>query len=211
MKNILCIMLLAISGWISLNDYYVLNLKAFTITIPKEWKYQPLQGIDSFVGEIRTTNKSLGFDYSTHGYANFGPKSEQEYIADKNRWFHCPFCKDAKTRIEHTYKVTKCKRADRLKYPTADYITEIKHIDSITKMPITIPQEIKNSAYHIKIDTAANYITKTVWPKQTGSGTTGVYIRSRKSKLSFNLAGTNLNKADQRAALKAFKSISLNE
>lgn len=59
------------------------------------------------------------------------------------------------------------------------------------------------------MDTTATYITKTVWPKQIGKGTTGIFIKARQTRLTFNLVGQNLNKFDQEEALKAFKTIKI--
>lgn len=132
----------------------VLDLKVFRITVPKDWIYKKQKGIDSFVGEISTGNSSLSFDYSTMGYASFGPESEQE--------------------------------SREIGYPV-------------------IPDEAK--LHHFSIDTSEKFISKTVWPKTTGKGTTGIYIKSRISSLSFNLDGSNLSQKDQNEALRAFKTL----
>ena len=60
---------------------------------------------------------------------------------------------------------------------------------------------------NVKIDSTGNFIIKTIWPKITGKGSTGVYIHSRKSSSSFQMNGTNLTAKDQELALKAFKTI----
>jgi hypothetical protein len=64
---------------------------------------------------------------------------------------------------------------------------------------------------NIHLDSTSNFITKTIWPKVTGKGTTGVYIQSRKSFLNFQMSGTNLSANDQESALKAFKTIVLKD
>ena len=119
----------------------VLDLKVFKITVPKDWIYKKQKGIDSFVGEISTGNSSLSFDYSTMGYASFGPDEAK--------------------------------------------------------------------LHHFAIDTSEKFISKTVWPKTPGKGTTGIYIRSRVSSLSFNLDGSNLSQKEQDEALGAFKTLIL--
>ena len=122
------------------SDWQELDLKAFSISIPKQWHYQKEQGVDSFVGEISGPKITLFFDYSGMGYAS--------------------------------------------------------HLDELTEE-------------NIHIDSTDNFITKIIWPKIVGKGTTGIYIHSRKSSLNFQMNGKNLSEKDQELALRAFKSIVL--
>ena len=63
------------------NNWQDLDLKAFSISIPKQWHYQEEQGEDSFVGEIVGPKIILNFDYSAMGYANhFEDFSTEENI-----------------------------------------------------------------------------------------------------------------------------------
>jgi hypothetical protein len=65
--------------------------------------------------------------------------------------------------------------------------------------------------YHIKIDTTAKYIIKTIWPIVPGKGYTGIYYKSRSSSLTFNLGGVNLPAKEQKLALQAFKTIKIKD
>jgi hypothetical protein len=62
-----------------------LDLNAFKITIPSDWKYIKMQGEDSFVGQILvpSSKSDLHFDFSTHGYANSLIPTVQEYLKGK--------------------------------------------------------------------------------------------------------------------------------
>lgn len=124
------------------NMYKVLDFKVFKITVPKQWNYKEQKGIDSFAGDISTGKSALSFDYSTMGYASFGPESEDEI-----------------------------------------------------------------TTHNIQIDTSETHIRKTVWPKITGRGRTGFFIKSCKGTLSFNLNGSNLSAVEQNEALRAFKTL----
>jgi len=65
--------------------------------------------------------------------------------------------------------------------------------------------------YNIKIDTTDKYIVKTIWPKATGNGTTGIYINSRTSTFNFQMNGHNLSVQNENLALKAFKTITFKQ
>jgi len=91
------------------------------------------------------------------------------------------------------------------KYPKDDYIADLTYRDSTIYVPIEIPVPTKES--NIRIDTTDKYIIKTIWPKVTGEGITGVYIKSRTSSFNFNLVGGGLTAKEQKQALQAFKTI----
>jgi len=60
-------------------------------------------------------------------------------------------------------------------------------------------------------DTIDNYLAKIVYPRKTGTGTTGVYIdslwRAGSDVDRFNLYGTNLQPANEKLVLEALKTI----
>jgi hypothetical protein len=64
---------------------------------------------------------------------------------------------------------------------------------------------------NIHIDSTSNFVTKIIWPKIVGKGTTGVYIHSRKSNLNFQMNGRDLSAQNQESALIAFKTIVLKD
>lgn len=218
-----------------------LNVSYFDMDIPHGWNYEPGDGTDSFIGTITTSSSSLTFDYSTKGYASSLILTEQQYLTDQTNWAltTCYFCEPGVTYIsknnfeqekkrlmsqpliagapplkvdsiiEYSKSISVPQGKWRKYYPGADYLALLKYKDSTIYVPIRIPQSIKK--HNIHIDTAGNFIIKTIWPQTPGDGTTGIYIKSRNSSLNFNMQGTDLNADEQEKALKAFKTIKLKE
>jgi hypothetical protein len=65
--------------------------------------------------------------------------------------------------------------------------------------------------HNITTDTNGHYIVKTIWPKVTGKGMTGVFIQGRSSSFDFQMNGINLSAEDEQSALMAFKTITFNK
>ncbi|MFA6247571.1 MAG: hypothetical protein WC615_11560 [Mucilaginibacter sp.] len=55
-----------------------LDLKNFSISVPKDWNYNQAKGVDSFVGDIEGPGITLSFDFSTMGFANHLSDLEHE-------------------------------------------------------------------------------------------------------------------------------------
>lgn len=221
------------------SDTHQLDIGRFTINVPKEWVFKPLQTFDSFAGEINGPNVSLNFDCSYHGFANHLLQTEQEYLAGERWWDDRYFMKDDVIYTNNSPVTIKGVRADEMKkrgitdtslvkvegypqyqakkvihrptfvqhkqFPDADYIADATYRDSTIFIPITIPNEIK--AHHIQLDSDALYVYKTIWPKVTGKGMTGIYIHGRSSDFNFQMGGINLSAQNQALALQAFKTI----
>ena len=214
-----------------------LDLGAFKISIPNEWNYKQVQGDDSFIGEINGPNVAIQFDFSNAGYANSLISTEQEYLDKKEWEPSGYFYKVGVTytadfdvkkvkamkmkelgttdstlvhvEADPSYKtktsVHRPTQVQKIKFPKADYIADLIFEDSTIHVPIEIPKKIK---YHnILIDTTEKYIIKTIWPKESGKGVTGIYFKGRSSHLTFNMLGVNLSKQDEDLALRAFKTI----
>jgi hypothetical protein len=224
------------------DDWKEIDLNAFKISVPKNWKYKKDQGEDSFIGKfIISKNTELSFDFSNQGYANSLLPTEKEYLNKEDWKRECYFCKPGitytanfnvkneraaqmkklgttdstlvKVEADPDYQtkkeVNKPTESERVKFPKADYIAHLTYKDTTIYVPIKIPTAIK--AHNIRIDSTDKYIIKTIWPKTPTKGVTGIYFKSRNSKLTFNLAGGGLSAADQKLALKAFKTIRIAE
>jgi hypothetical protein len=223
-------------------DWQELDLKAFKISLPKNWKYKKEQGEDSFVGRFVTFQKtSLSFDFSTNGYANSLPPTEQEYLKKQEWKRECYFCKPGVTYTANfnvkNEKIAQMKKMETTDsslvhveadpdYKTQSVIRKVSQSDK-NKFPkadyiatltykdstIYVPIEIPATikAHNIKTDSTDKYIIKTIWPKIPTKGLTGIYIKGRNSNLTFNLVGGGLSVADQELALKAFKTIKIKE
>lgn len=179
-----------------------IDLGSFKITIPKGWKYIKRQGEDSFVGDIQINKTSfLTFDCSKHGYANSLLMTENEYLS-KREWYNGQvgwLGTDSKIILHQPNS------SDKIKFPKADFIADIINEQKTSSIPIEIPAVIKS--HYIQLDSITNYTVKTIWPKITGKGMTGIYIHSRTSSFNFQMNGKNLAKKEEMLALQAFKTI----
>jgi hypothetical protein len=97
----------------------------------------------------------------------------------------------------------------RIMFPKADFIADLTYKDSTIHVPIEIPSSIKN--HNIQIDTTEKYVIKTIYPKKSSKGMTGIYVQSRSSAFNFNMSGYNLSAQDQQSALQAFKTITFKQ
>jgi hypothetical protein len=186
---------------------------------------------------IRSSKTYLQFDFSNQGYANSLIPTAQEYLKKEEWKRGGYFYRDGITytanfnvKNEKAAQMKKLGTTDstkvhveadpsyetktnvhlltqsqRIKYPKADYVADLTFRDSTIYVPIEIPPAIKE--HNIRVDSTGKYIVKTIWPKTSDKGMTGIYFKSRSSGLTFNLVGFNLSKKDQDLALQAFKTI----
>lgn len=215
----------------------LLDLDAFKLSVPSDWKYIKQKGIDSFVGIIKAGKDTLSFDFSQNGYANNLIPTEHDYLK-KGEWkqggyFYkvgVTYTADLNVRPERVRQMKELGTTDSTKVhveadpsyqtktevdlPTIDQKAKFPKADYIAKLTykdssIYVPIAIPPAIkmHHIKIDSTDKYIIKTIWPKVAGRGMTGIYFHSRSSNLTFNLVGYNLTKQNQTLALQAFKTI----
>lgn len=215
----------------------VLDLNAFKISVPANWKYIKQQGTDSFIGLLKAGKDTLSFDFSTNGYAGSLLPTEQDYLKKeqwKNRsYFYkvgVTYTADFNVKSERERQMKALGTTDSSKVhveadpsyqtktevglPTSAQKLKFPKADYIAKLTykdssIYVPIEIPAAIkmHNIKIDSTDKYVIKTIWPKIPGKGLTGIYFRGRSSHLSFNLAGYNLSQTNQTLALQAFKTI----
>ncbi|OOQ56866.1 hypothetical protein [Mucilaginibacter pedocola] len=186
---------------------------------------------------VTNSADTLNFDFSTMGYANHLVQTEKHFLSHGEWLLECYFCKPGVTYISggdlKSARADEMKRrgitdtalvkvefdpvretkkafrqltkAEQNQYPNADYMADLTYKGLTKSIPIEIPAETK--AHHLKVDSTAKYFIKTVWPKVTGKGITGIYIQSRKSALNLMISGRNLPQQQQMQALEAFKTI----
>jgi hypothetical protein len=129
-KRGLCILLIPVflSCKLIINDWKQLDLGAFKISIPKDWVYQKLDGVDSFIGVIKTPKSTLQFDCSSMGYANHLVLSENEYLKGDD-WLmnYTPFYK-----VGVTYTANFNVKAEKLRQMKERGITDstLIHIEA---------------------------------------------------------------------------------
>ena len=184
------------------DGWHTLNLGQFSINVPSDWKYKiPGQQEDSFVGQIIGPKVALSFDCSSMGYANHLIQTKGEYLDSRDWW-------DQSSGLPYWGTEVKILLPDsfqKAKYPNADDIAELTYQNKIVYLPIEIPANIKTQ--NIQLDSNINYVFKTIWPKTTGKGMTGIYIHSRSSNFNFQMCAKNLTTVDQEMVLEAFKTI----
>ncbi len=196
-----------------------------------------MRGVDSFVGEIGDKDFNLSFDYSEYGYASNLIETEDQYLQGRQWLHDCPLMEPGVTYTSrfnvHGEKVRQMKEkgitdstlvkvevdpcfaakkltrrptsAEQARYPKVDFIGILTYKGKSITIPIQIPKEIRE--HFINVDTTNRFIIKTIRPKVTGEGMTGIYFKSRSSDFSFQLSGENLSELQEEQALMAFKTI----
>jgi hypothetical protein len=220
-------------------EWKTLDLEKFTIDIPDTWEYEPVQGVDSFIGNIVGPGVKFSFDYSTQGYANPLIDTPEEYAERMSHRYSYVFQKhdviyttgDVKALQEEEYRKAKANPAhkirkveksivptrriykptekDHAKHRLADFLVDLTHNDSTVTMVILLPEEIKQ--HEIKLDTVGNYCIKRITPKVPGHGTTGVYYKSLNSKFTFQIHAVNVPAEAQDDAIKSISSLQIRE
>jgi len=71
--------------------------------------------------------------------------------------------------------------------------------------------EIDAKSHIIKTDSSGKYIIKIIYPKISGKGMTGVYIKHKSSNSNFQMNGENLSASNQKLALAAFETINFKQ
>lgn len=183
-------------------DWKEIDLSNFRLMAPPQWTIQNPGGSDeSFVGGIVGPGVSLSFNYSVTGVASRLLSPEKDYI-NKFEWWDgegsFPFSGTTKKMHLPT-------PAQKIRYPKADYIADLKNGNRFVSLPIELPAEIRT--HNFKIDSNDKYVFKTIWPKVAGKGMTAVFIQARTSNFNFEINGRNLSLKDQQTTLSVFKTI----
>lgn len=183
-------------------NWVELNLSNFRVMAPPQWGIQNPGGTsEAYAGGIGDSTLSLSYTYSTTGVANHLLSPEKQYIENFEWWDgegSFPF--SGTTKKMHLPTPNQKKR-----YPKADYIADLRNGNRVVAISIELPPEIRT--HNFKIDSNDKYVFKTIWPKVTGKGMTGVYIHDRHSNFNFQMNARNLSSKDQEAALLLFKTI----
>lgn len=64
-------------------ENHTIDFKFFNILLPREFKYQKVKGIDSFVGKIENTTSTFFFDYGL--YSPSPPKDKMSFIKESQK------------------------------------------------------------------------------------------------------------------------------
>jgi hypothetical protein len=211
------------------NEKNVIVTSQFEIEVPANWKYQEENGIDSFVGRIKSSDVDLQFDWSEMGYANHLTPTIEEYITDEDwEWMpNPPYMKPGviytsgnvnreRERIMKEKGITdpSIVKVEKIQIPKKEiFIVEGKYKailtykDTIQEVSIEIPEKV--TKYDFQIDTVGGYYRKIIRPKKDMKGITGIYFQDLNSTFNFNLAGKDLSVENQERAIEAFKTIKI--
>jgi hypothetical protein len=218
-------------------EWKTLDLEKFTIDVPGTWEYEPVQGVDSFIGNIVGQGVKFSFDHNPQGYANPLIDTPEEYAERVSHRYSYVFQKhdviytngDVKLLQDEEYKKAKANPAhkvrkvektivptrriykptekDHAKHRVADFLVDLTHKDSTVTMVILLPEEIRN--HEIIVDTVDSYLVKHIRPKTPGHGTTGVFYKALDSTFTFQIHAVNIPADVQEDAVKALKSIQI--
>src|SRR5690625_4740972 len=201
----------------------ILAFDEFEISIPDDWNYNSKNGTDSFYGTINANGYKLFFDYSEMGFANSLINSKQEYIEYyKKDWLlialqsiklgksnqNLQFIdKDDLIKDYSTISDTTSLNQADVYEDNANYYTKLYYNDVLKTIKIQFPCEIEN--HNIQIDTLGNFYRKIIYPKKSGEGITGLYLKDLKSNLNFQISSENLDIDTQNQFINMIKTLKL--
>jgi len=211
--------------------------RLFKMKVPSSWSIEKASMVSAFTGNFIGDGIRIFFHCINNQIAF--PETELEYLKSERWSFSSPIpCnlgvtytdkknirktineqKKSRPRAEWKNIVVKkfpkysvqtdtVNAAYKQKFPNADYIGKIMYKHDTVIVPIEIPMLTKQ--HNFKIDTTENFIIKTVWPKNIGDGTTGIYYvytgPQAFCRCNLTLRGYNLNKMQQQLALRIYEN-----
>lgn len=200
------------------------DFKQFKILLPSNWSYKILDGVDSYTGIINANGYKINFDYSNMGYANNLVQSKQEYIENhiedlipinffsenynENDKPNAP-CKEKENIIKDYSGIKDSieKYTLNIYKDSMGYYVKLHQSGIYKTMKIQFPCEIEN--HYFSIDTLKGFYRKIIYPKKTGDGITGLYMKDLNSDLDFQISAENLNKETQEEFLKTLGTLKL--
>lgn len=162
--------------------HHLIDFKRFTITVPVDFKYHCLQGIDSFIGEIKNEKSIFFFDYGW--YSPSPPVSESQFIEDiklrermdfrstllfNNLIDLTPFENEdgsitvgsvgKKVKVVGFDTITTEVKLDIGKEKNCEFYYTVIYEDEVYKIPFCFTEEEKEmfNGYTLTIDTLGNY------------------------------------------------------
>lgn len=200
-------------------ENHLIDFGKFSIIIPTDFKYKKVNGIDSYVGEIRNGKSTFFFDYGW--YSPKAPMTKKQFIDDNRK--HLDF---ESTQVFFNLIDLKPYQNEKGAINPRDITKKIKNVvlrktnDSVIldkgqdkkceyyytfdfekkkyKIPFCIPQEnLDNFKYYdIKIDTINNYQrTLSIWKNESSekySSVNLIPINSDSNKMELSI-GINTN------------------
>ncbi|SEO59301.1 hypothetical protein [Mucilaginibacter sp. OK283] len=194
-----------------------INLHDFVIDVPDYFTLKFEKGIDSQPGSLKGKDFDLSFDYGW--YCDTLVMSEQEYIRRGwwkeeaiirfvNSTLH-PNIDDRKTQLT---QIRPCNKSDSAFARGCDFIAACTYKKDKFKLPIFIPQEVKN--HIVKLDTIQRHYRRLIMPKKGLKGITGIYMRKQEAHMFSGISANaivmdahNLSEAQQALAKEIFLTL----
>jgi len=184
-KNILIIIAIFCFSCQSKSELKKIDFDIFEITVPENWNKIELNGTDSYIGGIITTEKdTLIFDFGA--YSSDASKYDFPLVYDKNSY-------------------------SELTQKEKNFLKKTKHliVDTISGK-IDFKNYLTQEFEIVKVDC---FKAKIITTRNKGFGTTGIYIDSlegdgqNSTKTKFSFYGGNLEEKTEKDFLKALKTI----
>ena len=182
---------------------------------PEDFELVEREGIDSYVGEVKSDDIDFSFDYGI--YSNHLGDTPEDYISNGSwkQYIAYKFMKEGVTYTEismpeiEVLSMRKANAKDSMTHEHGDYIVQCKHEDSLFDYPLEIPLAIK--AMNYQIDTLDGHIyRKIVYSKNPAKGITAIYLKDIKdpdNDFALNLVTDKLSKQQQDTVLKIFSTV----
>ncbi len=193
------------------DDTHLIEFNQFSIILPKDFKYEQMDGIDSFVGSLKNKKSSFIFDYGR--YSQGPPLNKESFMLEKQK--HVDF-----SSLVLFYSLTKekFKKGTNENIDIRNILSEIENLkfemiegitDSLTEsretftclysfdykdkkytVPYHVPDEERNELenYKLIVDTIGSYQRSiALWKDETNSNISSVHFEPLDENISNKL------------------------
>lgn len=215
---------------------HLIDFDLFSIILPSDFKYKQIDGIDSFVGEIKNGKSTFIFDYGM--YSPSPPMNKEEYIAESRKGMDLETTqkffnqidlkpyedengainpRDITKKIKNLtlHKVSDNLIFDKSSESKCEFYYSLEFDEKEYYVSFCIPKEKENQFknYKYKIDTIGDYKrTIAIWTNKENPNISSVYFEPINEKLNKNelSIGIKSNMEFDTDKLKAiFESVTL--
>ena len=177
-----------VEGW------HTIDLGSFQLEAPKQFKYKPIQGIDSFVGEIKGDGVTFFFDYGWYSSAN--PFTPFEYARNNKRQIFDDKILDAlkksgvtgvtKKEVYEKLKINKVAKKNKKECTNCEYLATLKFEGNLVEVPFTSTRsdlDNEGALYDIQMSEQDSTFRKIYWTNDLSTNTTaGIYYEDLRAK-----------------------------
>lgn len=204
-------------------NWHKIDLKNFELETPKEYQFQPHQGIDSFVGEISNGQVTFFFDYGW--YSNKGPMTAKDLFEKYATRSFFDFLDDS---IKNEIKVENIRRdmwkdlfiKNVIQKDSGQYVAEIQYKDRVISHPFDLfDQELEDNKKRYEFETFQDslFYKKIYFPKNTENhNEAGAYLEDligkQKNSFQFNKLSfytSNVNHTNQQEIIQILRSLKM--